>query len=78
MHDTESVLVHSNIDRRTCGRVKPMKVLVLGLCRTGTLCESPYPRVADTILHVVLNATDIETFQQHGWLCRNWVTTRIT
>ncbi|KAJ5317119.1 hypothetical protein N7508_001627 [Penicillium antarcticum] len=37
MQDTESVLVQSNIDRRTCGRVKPMQVLVLGLCRTGTL-----------------------------------------
>lgn len=40
MQDTESVLVQSNIDRRTCERVLPMQVLVLGLCRTGTLCES--------------------------------------
>ncbi|CAG8151240.1 unnamed protein product [Penicillium salamii] len=37
MQDTESVLVQSNVDRRTCQRVKPMQVLVLGLCRTGTL-----------------------------------------
>ncbi|OJJ95605.1 hypothetical protein ASPACDRAFT_1859863 [Aspergillus aculeatus ATCC 16872] len=37
MKDTESVLVQTNIDRRTCHRVKPMQVLVLGLCRTGTL-----------------------------------------
>lgn len=28
------------IDRRECGRVVPMKVLVLGMCRTGTACES--------------------------------------
>lgn len=39
MKDTESVLVQTNIDRRTCLRVKPMQVLVLGLCRTGTLCK---------------------------------------
>lgn len=31
----------TNIDRRQCRRVVPMKVLVLGLCRTGTMCESP-------------------------------------
>lgn len=30
----------TNIDRRQCRRVVPMKVLVLGLCRTGTMCES--------------------------------------
>ncbi|PYH89478.1 hypothetical protein BO71DRAFT_363365, partial [Aspergillus ellipticus CBS 707.79] len=35
--DTESVLAQTDIDRRTCGRVRPMEVLVLGLCRTGTL-----------------------------------------
>jgi len=27
------------IDRRTCTRVVPMKVLVLGMCRTGTACK---------------------------------------
>ncbi|KAL5355485.1 P-loop containing nucleoside triphosphate hydrolase protein [Aspergillus floccosus] len=37
MQAVESVRVQSQIDRRTCRRVKPMKVLVLGLCRTGTL-----------------------------------------
>ncbi|KAG2413074.1 hypothetical protein HFD88_010633 [Aspergillus terreus] len=37
MQAAESVRVQSQIDRRTCRRVKPMKVLVLGLCRTGTL-----------------------------------------
>ena len=26
------------IDRRQCTRVVPMKVLVLGMCRTGTAC----------------------------------------
>lgn len=31
----------TNIDRRQCRRVVPMKVLVLGLCRTGTMCEFP-------------------------------------
>ncbi|PWY66709.1 hypothetical protein BO70DRAFT_301477 [Aspergillus heteromorphus CBS 117.55] len=37
MKDTESVLAQTNIDRRTCSRIEPMQVLVLGLCRTGTL-----------------------------------------
>lgn len=27
------------IDRRQCTRVVPMKVLVLGMCRTGTACK---------------------------------------
>lgn len=26
------------IDRRQCTRIVPMKVLVLGMCRTGTAC----------------------------------------
>lgn len=31
------------IDRRKCRRIVPMKVLVLGLGRTGTTCEFPPP-----------------------------------
>lgn len=30
---------HTEIDRRNCRRVVPMKVLVLGLSRTGTECN---------------------------------------
>lgn len=30
----------SNIDRRQCSRVVPLKVLCLGLSRTGTQCKS--------------------------------------
>lgn len=30
----------TDIDRTQCKRIVPMKVLVLGLCRTGTMCES--------------------------------------
>lgn len=34
------ILTHDNsdIDRTQCHRIVPMKVLVLGLCRTGTMC----------------------------------------
>ena len=32
----------TDIDRRRCERVVPMKVLVLGLSRTGTSCESRF------------------------------------
>jgi len=28
-----------HIDRRHCERTVPMKVLVLGMCRTGTACK---------------------------------------
>ncbi len=31
--------VEEDIDRRRCTRVVPMKVLVIGMLRTGTLCE---------------------------------------
>ena len=31
------------IDRRKCRRVVPMKVLVLGMGRTGTTCELQSP-----------------------------------
>lgn len=31
----------TDIDRRTCSRKVPMKVLILGLGRTGTACEHP-------------------------------------
>ena len=33
------LFVESNIDRRKCERVVPMKVLVLGFMRTGSQCE---------------------------------------
>lgn len=29
----------SDIDRSQCKRIVPMKVLVLGFCRTGTMCK---------------------------------------
>lgn len=32
--------VEQNIDRRKCERVVPMKVLVIGMLRTGTLSET--------------------------------------
>lgn len=38
MPGVESVLAQSSVDRRSCNRTTPMEVLVLGLCRTGTLC----------------------------------------
>lgn len=31
----------TDIDRSQCKRIVPMKVLVLGLCRTGTMCKWP-------------------------------------
>lgn len=31
-----------HIDRRKCERTVPMKVLVLGMCRTGTACECAF------------------------------------
>ncbi|KAH8432010.1 sulfotransferase family protein [Aspergillus melleus] len=37
MQAVETVTQTQNINRRQCSRVKPMQVLVLGLCRTGTL-----------------------------------------
>lgn len=36
----------TDIDRRQCKRIVPMKVLVLGLCRTGTMCKSMSKKVA--------------------------------
>lgn len=33
----------TDIDRTKCARVVPMRVLSLGLCRTGTECMYPYP-----------------------------------
>jgi hypothetical protein len=35
-------VVTTDIDRRYCSREVPMRVLALGLCRTGTLCMK-YP-----------------------------------
>lgn len=46
MEKCETVELQSNIDRRVCSRVKPMQVLVLGLCRTGTLCALVKPSPA--------------------------------
>ncbi|KAG0650201.1 hypothetical protein D0Z07_3313 [Hyphodiscus hymeniophilus] len=37
----------TDIDRRYCRRVVPMKVLILGLGRTGTACQSPYAPSSD-------------------------------
>lgn len=34
----ELFAVNRKIDRRQCARVVPMRVLVLGMCRTGTHC----------------------------------------
>jgi hypothetical protein len=34
----------TSIDRRRCHRTVPMKVLVLGMGRTGTLCKFPRNR----------------------------------
>ena len=36
----ELFAVNRKIDRRQCTRVVPMRVLVLGMCRTGTHCMS--------------------------------------
>lgn len=38
----EMFAVNRRIDRRQCTRVVPMRVLVLGMCRTGTACTSYY------------------------------------
>ena len=32
------LFVNTNIDRRTCQRVVPLKVIVFGMPRTGTQC----------------------------------------
>lgn len=32
------LFVNTNIDRRTCQRVVPLKVIVIGMPRTGTQC----------------------------------------
>ena len=37
----ELFAVNRKIDRRQCTRVVPMRVLVLGMCRTGTHCTYP-------------------------------------
>lgn len=34
----EMFAVNRRINRRQCSRVVPMRVLVLGMCRTGTAC----------------------------------------
>jgi hypothetical protein len=36
-------MVMTDIDRRYCSREVPMKVLALGLCRTGTMCMKIAP-----------------------------------
>ena len=46
----ELFAVNHRIDRRQCNRVVPMKVLVLGMCRTGTFCMSRLPRIALSML----------------------------
>lgn len=33
----------AHVDRRTCTRVVPMRVLVLGMMRTGTMCKCLLP-----------------------------------
>lgn len=35
----EMFVINRKVDRRQCARVVPMKVLVLGMCRTGTACK---------------------------------------
>lgn len=37
-------LTERDIDRRKCERVVPMKVLVIGMCRTGTTSEKTRPQ----------------------------------
>ena len=38
---TDIFTADTDIDRRQCKRVVPMRVLALGLGRTGTACEFP-------------------------------------
>lgn len=40
---TDVFTADTDINRRTCSRKVPMKVLVLGLGRTGTACMSTPP-----------------------------------
>lgn len=40
--------IEEDIDRRKCTRVVPMKVLVIGMLRTGTLCELASERMTST------------------------------
>lgn len=35
----------TDIDRSQCKRIVPMKVLVLGLCRTGTMCKASFSQL---------------------------------
>lgn len=39
--DPAAFAIATNIDRRTCTRTVPLKVICLGLSRSGTSCESP-------------------------------------
>lgn len=40
---TDIFTADTDIDRSQCTRKVPMKVLILGLGRTGTACKSPPP-----------------------------------
>lgn len=40
--DIEAMQRTTNIDRRQCSRVVPLKILCLGLSRTGTSCQSSF------------------------------------
>lgn len=72
----------TDIDRRQCRRIVPMKVLVLGLCRTGTMCECR-PLIDGRSSFVCLAAispallTPISP-QPSGQLCGPWDTSRRT
>lgn len=48
----EMFALNRRIDRRQCTRVVPMRVLVLGMCRTGTACMQRLPHFAESILTV--------------------------
>ena len=41
--DPRALPYATNIDRRLCKREVPLRVIALGLPRTGTSCESAYP-----------------------------------
>lgn len=43
----------TDIDRTKCTRVVPMRILSLGLCRTGTECMDPNPSPSHILLNLI-------------------------
>ena len=53
---TDIFTADTDIDRRQCHRTVPMKVLALGLGRTGTACTLHVQLDSDQFAHISSNA----------------------